>query len=83
MNAKQRQLLQVDYIEHILDATRQVHSYVEGVTKELFLQDRKTQDAVILKLLVITPIWVMPTPPRCNASRYSPPRSPVPSRPAG
>ena len=59
MNAKQRQLLQVDYIEHILDATRQVHSYVEGVTKELFLQDRKTQDAVILKLLVITPIWAI------------------------
>lgn len=53
MNAKQRQLRYVDYIEHILDATRQVHSYIAGSTKEVFMQDRKTQDAVILKILVI------------------------------
>jgi len=53
MNAKQRQLRHDDYVEHILDATRQVRSYVEGITKEIFLQDRKTQDAVILKILVI------------------------------
>jgi len=53
MNAKQRQLRHDDYVEHILDATRQVHSYVEGFNKEAFMQDRKTQDAVILKILVI------------------------------
>ena len=53
MNAKQRQLRQADYIEHILDATQQVRSYVAGTSKEMFLQDRKTQDAVILKILVI------------------------------
>jgi uncharacterized protein with HEPN domain len=46
-------LRQVDYIEHILDATQQVRSYAAGTSKEMFLQDRKTQDAVILKILVI------------------------------
>lgn len=53
MNAKQRQLRHDDYVEHILDATRQVRSYVAGISKDVFLQDRKTQDAVILKILVI------------------------------
>jgi uncharacterized protein with HEPN domain len=53
MNAKQRLLRQSDYIEHILNATQQVLSYVAGTSKEMFLQDRKTQDAVILKILVI------------------------------
>jgi len=53
MNAKQRQLRHVDYVRHILDAAAQALSYVETNTKDTFLQDRKTQDAVILKLLVI------------------------------
>jgi len=53
MNARQRQLRHADYVEHILDAARHARSYVEGMSKELFMQDRKTQDAVILKLLVI------------------------------
>jgi uncharacterized protein with HEPN domain len=53
MNAKQRRLRHADYVEHILDATQQVRSYVAQTNKEMFLQDRKTQDAVILKILVI------------------------------
>jgi uncharacterized protein with HEPN domain len=53
MNAKQRQLRHVDYVEHILDAARQACSYVAGMSKEVFMQDRKTQDAVMLKVLVI------------------------------
>ena len=53
MNAKQRQLRHLDYVEHILDAVKQARSYIEGTSKEAFLQDRKTQDAVILKILVI------------------------------
>lgn len=53
MTAKQRQLRHVDYIEHILDAARQAQSYVAGTSKEMFMEDRKTQDAVILKILVI------------------------------
>jgi uncharacterized protein with HEPN domain len=53
MNAKQRQLRHKDYVDHILDATQQVHLYVAEMPKETFLLDRKTQDAVILKILVI------------------------------
>lgn len=53
MNAKQRQLRHQDYVDHILDATQQVGIYVHGISKEVFMQDRKTQDAVILKVLVI------------------------------
>lgn len=53
MNAKQRQFRHTDYVEHILDAARQACSYVEGISKEQSMQERKTQDAVILKLLVI------------------------------
>ena len=53
MNAKQRQLRHQDYVEHILDATQQVRIYVSEVNNESFMQDRKTQDAVILKILVI------------------------------
>lgn len=53
MNAKQRQLRHLDYIEHILDAARQIHIYMADASKEVFMQDRKTQDAVILKILVI------------------------------
>jgi len=53
MNAKQRQLRHADYVEHILDAARQAREYAAGMSKEAFIQDSKTQDAVILKLLVI------------------------------
>lgn len=53
MNAKQRQLRHQDYVDHILDATGQVGIYIRGMGKEEFMQDRKTQDAVILKILVI------------------------------
>lgn len=53
MNAKQRQLRHADYVEHILDATKQIRSYIDGITKDVFMEDRKTQDAVILKILVI------------------------------
>ena len=48
MNAKQRQLRYLDYLAHRLDASRQARGYVEGLTRQEFLDDRKTQDAVIL-----------------------------------
>ena len=53
MNARQRQLRHSDYVQHILDAARQARSYVAGMSKEVFMGDSKTQDAVVLKLLVI------------------------------
>ena len=42
-----------DLIQHMLDATRLAGSYVEGLSKERFLEDKRTQQAVILNLLVI------------------------------
>ncbi|MBK7004418.1 MAG: DUF86 domain-containing protein [Burkholderiales bacterium] len=53
MNAKQRQLRHADYVEHIVEAAHLARSYVAGISKETFLEDSKTQDAVILKILVI------------------------------
>lgn len=53
MNAQQRRLRYEDYTRHILDAASQARTYLAGISKEAFLLDRKTQDAVILKLLVI------------------------------
>lgn len=42
-----------DYLELMLGAAMQARSYVDGMSKEDFLADAKTQDAVIMKLLVI------------------------------
>jgi uncharacterized protein with HEPN domain len=42
-----------DYLERMLSAAGQAVRYIEGMTKEDFLADPKTQDAVIMKLLVI------------------------------
>ena len=51
MNAEQRgSSRHIDYLGHMLDALRLARSYVEGQNKEDFLNDRKTQQAVILNL---------------------------------
>lgn len=42
-----------DYIEHIRQAAADACSFVEGQSKEVFLADRRTQQAVILSLLII------------------------------
>lgn len=42
-----------DYVELMLAAAVQAQSYIEGLSKADFLSDPKTQDAIILKLLVI------------------------------
>lgn len=42
-----------DYLEHILEAIHLALSYVDGLQKQDFLQDSKTQQAVILNILVI------------------------------
>ena len=42
-----------DYVELMRGAATQTLSYVEGIGKDDFLADSKTQDAVIMKLLVI------------------------------
>lgn len=48
-----QKLRQLDYVEHMLDAIRLVKGYVEGMSRVDFLADRKTQQAVILNILVI------------------------------
>lgn len=53
MNAKQRQLRDADYLEHMLKAIKLARSYVEGLSKSDFLADKRTQQAVILNIVVI------------------------------
>lgn len=40
-------------LAHILDAARLATSYVEGMAKDDFLSDSRTQQAVILNLVII------------------------------
>jgi len=42
-----------DYVELMLNAATQARTYTDGLSKADFLDDAKTQDAVIMKLLVI------------------------------
>ncbi len=42
-----------DYIEHMADAARQACTYVQSLSKADFLQDRRTQQAVILNLIIV------------------------------
>lgn len=53
MNAHQRKLRQLDYVEHMVEAIHLVRSYVEGMSREDFIADKKTQQAVILNILVL------------------------------
>jgi uncharacterized protein with HEPN domain len=53
MNAEQRGSRHIDYLGHMLDALRLARSYTEDQKKEDFLEDRKTQQAVILNILII------------------------------
>jgi uncharacterized protein with HEPN domain len=53
MNAGQRESRLSDYLGHMLDALRLARSYTAKQTKEDFLGDRKTQQAVILNILII------------------------------
>lgn len=53
MNAKQRQLRHTDYLDHMLEAVRLARGFADGLSKDTFLTDKKTQQAVILNILVI------------------------------
>ena len=43
----------IDYLGHMLTAAREALGFVEGLDREAFLADRRTQQAVIMSLLVI------------------------------
>lgn len=47
------QLRQVAYLLDILRSAEAVQGYIEGYSREDFLEDQKTQDAVLRRLLVI------------------------------
>lgn len=42
-----------DYLEHIHQAAADARSFVDGMTKEAFLDDKRTQRAVIMSLIII------------------------------
>ena len=42
-----------DYLEHMQQATKDACSFAEGLGKEDFLADKRTQQAVIMSLIVI------------------------------
>lgn len=42
-----------DYLEHMREAVGLACSYVDGMTKEDFLDDKRTQQAVVLNLIVV------------------------------
>ncbi|HXV22468.1 MAG TPA: DUF86 domain-containing protein [Desulfuromonadales bacterium] len=53
MTAKQRELRLSDFLEHVIEASALACSYIEGMDIEAFRADKKTQQAVILNLMVI------------------------------
>ena len=42
-----------DYLDHMLEAAQQACSYIEGQCIKDFLADKRTQQAVILNLVII------------------------------
>jgi uncharacterized protein with HEPN domain len=42
-----------DYLSHMLEAAHLAREYVQGMNKADFLQDRRTQQAVVLNLITI------------------------------
>lgn len=42
-----------DYLGHIVEAIERIHQYVEDISEVAFLEDQKTQDAVIRNFEVI------------------------------
>jgi len=50
-----------DYLDHMLEAAVQACAYVEGLPKQDFLADKRTQQAVILNLILS-----VKRPPSCS-----------------
>jgi uncharacterized protein with HEPN domain len=42
-----------DYLDHIQQAAIDVHNFVEGLSKDGFLADKRTQQAVIMSLIIM------------------------------
>lgn len=53
MTSEESGLRLIDFLDHLEDASRLVRQYVAGMSKESFLADRRTQQAVVLNLMTI------------------------------
>jgi len=53
MSAKRRHLSVEDYIGHIEEAATLASDYVRDLSKSAFMEDKKTQQAVIYNILII------------------------------
>jgi uncharacterized protein with HEPN domain len=53
MSSLESGLKLADFLDHIAEASRLARDYVAGMSKESFLKDRRTQQAVVLNLMVI------------------------------
>jgi len=53
MTAKKDSLRVTDYLDHMLDAIKLSRGYTRDLSKHEFIADRKTQQAVILNMVVI------------------------------
>lgn len=53
MSSKEPKLRHVDYLKHMLEAIQLARTYTEGLNKDDFIEDKRTQQAVILNLLTI------------------------------
>lgn len=42
-----------DYVEHVTQAARDACSFVEGLDKQEFLADKRSQNAVIMSLIIV------------------------------
>jgi uncharacterized protein with HEPN domain len=42
-----------DYLDHMQEAASDARSFVEGLSKEAFFTDKRTQQAVVMSLIVI------------------------------
>ncbi len=43
----------IDYLDHMLQASADASAFVDGMEKADFLQDKRTQQAVIMSLIII------------------------------
>ena len=41
-----------DYLDHMQQAATDACGFVEGLTKEVFLEDKRTQQAVFMSLII-------------------------------
>jgi uncharacterized protein with HEPN domain len=42
-----------DYLQHMAQATLDAYSYIEGLSREDFLTDKRTQQAVVMNLIIL------------------------------